>query len=188
MSDSEDIDEQIMKLKNEIKAMNGEDVQSEEEIIEIVEKPKKNDKVDGRKKPRSEAQKANLAKMREAKLLKAAERKRAAELKKLKEQEIAEEIERKKLKTEYKKKYKKRYASSSSSSSSSEVKYKKKKKSKKDRKKSEKKKKKAKSSSSSSGSMSPIFKIDQDTVQKPEKVKKITTKDEEFELPGWAME
>lgn len=185
MSDSDDIDAQIMKLKQEIKDMEEPEKTSskyksedDEEVIKIVEKPKK---IDGRKKPRTEAQKANLAKMREAKLLKAAEKKRAAELKALKDKELAEEIERKKMKAEYKKRYKKKYVSSSSSSSS-EIIVKKKKKEKKEK---EKKKKKKYVSSSSSGSMSPIFKIESD---KTEKVEKISTKTPEpFKIPDWAM-
>jgi hypothetical protein len=156
-SDSEDINTQIAKLQNELKQY--EKSESEEEVIKIVEKPKKSD---GRSGKRSEKQIANLAKMRDAKLIKGAEKKRNIALQKQKDDELKEELNNKKIKNEYKKKFKKKYASSSSSSSTEIVKKKKKKKHKK------------KVSSSSSGSVSPLFKMDGDA--KAQKV------------PAWMLE
>lgn len=165
-SDSENIDNQILKLRNELKTY---DEPSEENPgVEIIKLKKNVEKADGRKKPRSEKQLSNLQKMREARLLKGAEKKRAAELKKLKDEELKEEIEKKKLKNEYKKKYKKKYVSSSSSSST-EIIVKKKKKTKKIK----------QISASKSGEDSPIFKI-----EKP----KEKPKEENNKLPAWLLE
>lgn len=166
-SNSEDIDLQILKLRNELKTY--AEPSEENPEVEIIKLKKNVEKVDGRKKPRSDKQLNNLQKMREVRLLKGAEKKRATELKKLKDEELKEEIEKKKLKNEYKKKYKKKYGSSSSSSST-EIKVKKKKK---------KKTKKVKpDSDSKSGEDSPLFQI-----EKPKEKPKENNK-----LPAWLLE
>lgn len=157
MSDFEDnVDDEIAKIRQELEVLKT-DPSSEEELenaVFNVEKPKKKD---GRAKPRTAKQLANLAKMRERKLAKKLEKEKAEQMRLAKVKEVEEEMEKRRIKKQYKKKYgrRKKYDSSSSSSSSYEVVRRKKGKS-------QKKRGKAKKESSSDGEISPVFNFEED--------------------------
>lgn len=166
MSDSENLLDEISKIQKEIEDLeNGTDEEEEESSENIVFEKKelkptiqksdirltKKGKPDGRSKPRTEKQIANLRKMREAKALKRGEKAHIKALEEQKKKEIEDELETRKLKKQLKKKYKKKkYVSSSSSSSSSS----------RERRRRKKKTKKKRKMSSSSGS--DVFKFDEE--------------------------